>query len=110
MTNQEAKVVLQRTFAVVESTMAQICQKYSKFLLLLLLRGRITPRGLITGNDAPSLDLRPLQILTLAALKYGNNSVEFRFKASVPGAEFHTTTEEVNDAIRLFELATTVIL
>lgn len=105
LTNQEAKVVLQRTFAVVESTMAQICQKYSKFLLLLLLREKIPPQGLTSESDTPSLDLRPLQILTFAALKYGDNSVEFRFRSIVSGAKIHITKEEVNDAIRLFELA-----
>ena len=100
-----AEQVLRRLFTALEESIARTCTTYSKLLLLNLSRMILPPRGLVNTSSTPSLELMPLRISTMAALKYGHENLELRFTGMPRGSTVKFTSTEIADAQILLELA-----
>jgi len=101
----QAKTVLQRSLSTLEQSMAQICAGYSKLFLLIGLRSMLIPPGLGGWSPTPSLDLGPIQTVTMAALKYGSTLLEPSLSGEVLFGRFPLTGRQKEDLQRVVLLA-----
>ena len=99
---EEVQQLLRVIFDVLESRIKLLAKNHSKELLLGYLRTLIPPSCLAAVTDKPSLNMNPIRIATLAALKYGNSSLEVGLPMS---GRYKLSSNEKEDAINIAFLA-----
>ncbi len=101
LSTEEATAYLRKVLQRIENSLAAFCSRHSKLKLLLMSRTVITPNMFVGESQHPSLDLRPIQLETIAALKFGLENVEERLTNSGPPRIVELQESELADAIEI---------